>query len=87
MLTYAAKLALHFIGRLLCLTLAQPSQKAGEIDQVRDSEKGPPSAEDDLWVRVNQVCPMGGNRVDAPIVTLQQEPPAVAVIPLAHANA
>jgi hypothetical protein len=86
-LTYAAKLALHFIGRLLCLTPAQPSQKAAEIDQIRDSEKGPPSAEDDLRVRVNEVCPMWGNRVDAPIITLQQKPRAVAVIPLAHANA
>jgi hypothetical protein len=30
---------------------------------------------------------MRGNRVNAPIITLQQKSRAVAVIPLAHANA
>ena len=87
MLTIAAELALHFIGCLPCFGPAQSSHKAGEIHQVRDTEKGASSAQDDLWVRVNQICPMGGNRVDAPIITLQQKPRAVAVIPLAHARA
>jgi hypothetical protein len=84
--TDAAELALHFIERLPRLATAQPSQKAGEIHQVRDTEKGAPSAKDDLRVRVNEVCPMWGNRVKAPIVTLQQKPRAVAVIPLTHAD-
>ena len=85
--THAAELDLHLIERLPRLAPAQSSQKAGETQQVRDTEKGAPSAEDDLRVRVNEVCPMWGNRVNAPIVTLQQKPRAVAVIPLAHANA
>ncbi len=85
--TNAAELGLQLIGRLPRLALAQSSQKAGETDQVRDPEKGAPSAEDDLWVGVNLVGPMWGNRVNATIVTLQQKPRAVAVIPLAHADA
>ena len=85
--TYAAELALHFIGHLPRLASAQSSQEAGEIHQVRNPEKGAPSAEDDLRVRVNEVRPMWGNRVNAPIITLQQKSRAVAVIPLAHANA
>ena len=86
MFTYAAELALHLIGHLPRLASAQSIQEAGEIQQVRDSEKGAPSAEDDLRVRVNEVCPMWGNRVNAPIITRQQKSRAVAVIPLAHAN-
>ena len=85
--TCAAELALHLIGHLPRLASAQSSQEAGEIHQVRNSEKGAPSAEDDLRVRVNAVRPMRGNRVNAPIITLQQKSRAVAVIPLAHANA
>ena len=68
--THAAELALHFIGCLPRLALAQSRQKAGETDQVRDPEKGAPSAEDDLWVGVNLVGPMWGNRVYPPIDTL-----------------
>ena len=68
--THAAELALHLIGCLPRLALAQPSQKAGETDQVRDAEKGAPSAEDHLWVGVNLVGPMWGNRVNPPIDTL-----------------
>jgi len=85
--TRAAELTLHLIGHLPRLASAQSIQEAGEIQQVRDSEKGAPSAEDDLRVRVNEVCPMWGNRVNAPIITRQQKSRAVAVIPLAHANA
>ena len=68
--THAAELTLHLIGSPPRLASAQPSQKAGETDQVRDPEKGAPSAEDDLWVGVNLVGPMWGNRVNPPIDTL-----------------
>ncbi len=87
MFTYAAELALHFINRLPRLALAQPRHKACEIHEVRDTEKGAPSTENDLRVRVNLVCPVWGTRENAPIATLQQKARAVAVIPLAQANA
>ncbi len=55
--------------------------------QTRE-KSGAPSAEDDLRVRVNAVRPMWGNRAEPrPIITLVQKSRAVAVIPLAHANA
>jgi hypothetical protein len=85
-LTHAAELALHPIGRLPRLPAAQTTQKPLKLQQVCDAEQCAPSADDGLRVRGDEVRPLAGNRAYRHLVNLQQESPAVTVIPLAHAD-
>jgi hypothetical protein len=85
-LTNAAEFTLHLIWRLPRIVPAQANQKSREIHQVRDTDKRTPFADNHPRIGVNEVRPMPGKRVNAPIADLQQKPRAVTVIPLAHAN-
>ena len=85
-LTNAAELALHPIGRLPRLPAAQTIQKPLKLQQVCDAEPCAPPADDGLWVRGDKLRPLPGNRAYRHLVNLQQESPAVTVIPLAHAD-
>jgi len=85
-LTVAAEFALHLIGNLPRIAPAQASQQAREIHQIRDTEKRPPLAEDDLRVWDSEVCPFPRNRTNRLIVNAQEESPTVAVIALPDAD-
>ena len=85
-LTLAAEFALRLIAHLPRLPSAQTAQKSLQFQQVPEAEQRPSPAEDDFRVRGHKVRPLRGNRADRHLVNLQQESPAVTVIPLAHAN-
>ena len=68
------------------LPAAQTAQKPLQFQQVPEAEQRPSPAEDDIRVRGHKVRPLRGDRADRHLVNLQQESPAVTVIPLAHAN-
>jgi hypothetical protein len=86
LLTHAAEFTLHSIWLLPRSPAAQATQNPLKLEQIRDTEGYTPPAEDDLRIRGDEVCPLQGNRASRLIVNLQQESPAVTVIPLAHAG-
>jgi hypothetical protein len=57
-----------------------------EFHQVADTDEGPPSRENDLWVQPSEVCPLPGHKADDSVVDLQQDALAVRRVPLTDAD-
>lgn len=85
-ITLAAQFALRPIGRLPRILSAEPLDQSSELHQVRHPEERSPLAQDDLRVLGNKVRPLRGNRAKGLIITLQQKPPAIAVVPFPQAG-
>jgi hypothetical protein len=60
--------------------------EVGERQQVGEPHEGAPLAEDDLWVRLDDVRPARRHRANAVLLDAQQEPLAVAVEALREAD-
>lgn len=60
--------------------------ESSELQQVGDPEESPLLAHDDLGISRHGVCPLRQNRAHGGDIDLQQEPLAVPVVPLAHAD-
>ena len=74
------------MGRLPRIAPLQATQKPLKPQQVSDADECVSLADNDLRVRGDEVRPLQGNRANRLLVNLQQESPAVTVIPFAHAN-
>jgi hypothetical protein len=59
-------------------SVAESVDKAGKVEQVRETAKGALLAQDDLWIRWRHVGPLRRNRPDRLVVCLKQETDAVA---------
>lgn len=57
-----------------------------EPQQISEEEKGPSRTHDGLRLGCNQVGPLPGNRTDLVLTDPQEDPPSIAVVPLAHAD-
>ena len=58
----------------------------GEFQQVSYAEQRPLPAQDDLGIRYNNVGPLRWNRANRPVIHLEEQRHAVAVIPVANAG-
>ena len=85
-LTLAAQSPLHFIRHLPHTAAAEAGYQLRQRDQVSDSAKRTPIAENDLRVRGHDVRPLPRNGAKSVLVDLQQEPPAGPVGSLAYAD-
>jgi hypothetical protein len=79
-ITHAAQFALRPIGRLQRTTSTEP------FHQVRHPDERSPLAHDDLGILGPTVRPLWGNGANGLIINLQQQTPAIAGVPLAHAG-
>ena len=84
--THAAEFALRAIARLHRVASTEAIHESCEFHQVCDAEERATLADDDLGMRRNEVRPLPRNRANGLIVDLQQEPHAVSVVPLTHAD-
>gem|GEM_PF-4874025 len=64
---------------------AEPRHQISELHQVRNTQQPTPLAEDHLWIGRYKVRPLPRHRVNA-VLSTQQEPRAVPVVPLAHTD-
>ena len=62
------------------------SHKACQTYQISDVEPRTPVAEDDFRIRCDDIRPLRWDRANRFALDLQQEPGAVAVVSLPHAN-
>jgi len=61
-------------------------QQVEEIQEVRDAQCRAPLADDELWIRGDDVRPLPWHGADAIVANTQQEPRAVAVVPFANTD-
>jgi hypothetical protein len=64
----------------------QAIQKTCELQQVCNTEECAPLSDDDLRIWDGEVRPLRGDGTNDLLIDLQQEPRAIAVVPLAHAD-
>jgi hypothetical protein len=64
----------------------KPRYESFQLHQVRKPKQRASPTEDDLRIGGNEVGPLRRHRADRLLIDLQQQPLAVAVVPLAHAQ-
>lgn len=85
-LTPAAEFALRLISRLHRTTSTESFYQSSELHEIRDAEERAPAAHDDLRIGGNEVSPLRRHGANSTVINLEQQTPAIAGMPLAHAG-
>lgn len=85
-LTSAAEFPLRPICRLHCIPPAQLLDQSGEFQQIHYAEERLLPTDDNLGVRRHEIRPLRRNRADGHLIDVEQEPSAIAGVPLTYAR-
>jgi hypothetical protein len=86
-ITHAAQFALHLSAPALGRGASgKPRYETFQLHQVREPKQRASATQDDLRIGGGEVGPLRWYRADRLLIDLQQQPLAIAVVPLTHAE-